>query len=91
MKSELTDIALIDDRGVTAVLAHNADAMAVADEVATQVGLDLEWDTSSPELPEGVCGVGSAVLCPAHIVEFGRRLTRAGLAVVVDKWEGPAN
>lgn len=77
------DIALIDDAGVTAVFANNANAVSVATKIAAAQGVSLDWDTDSPDLPRSVVGVGAAVLCSLHFMELGASLSRAGLDVRV--------
>ena len=77
------DIVLIDDDGVTAVFAYNANAMSAATKITASQGMSLDWDTDCPCLPDDTVGVAAVVLCPSHFTELEKLLSRAGLGVEV--------
>jgi hypothetical protein len=76
----MTDIALIDDDGVTAVFAHNMRARNIAAEIGVMSGLNITW-CDEPPMPNGVVSVGAVTLCPKHFASFGKQLSEAGLVV----------
>jgi hypothetical protein len=78
----MTDIALIDDDGVTAVFAHNLRARNIAAEIGAMSGFDILW-CSEPPMPHGVVSVGAVTLCPSHFASFGKQLSDAGLVVII--------
>jgi hypothetical protein len=77
----MTDIALIDDGGVTAVFAHSGRAKDIAAGVGSIMGFDILWD-HTPPMPDGVVSVGAVALCPHFFADFGEQLRHAGLAVI---------
>jgi hypothetical protein len=77
----MTDIALIDDDGVTAVFAHSERAKNVTAGIVAMKGLDINWNYTPP-MPDGVVCVGAVVLCPCCVTKFGDDLRRAGLKVI---------